>query len=214
MNIDGRFFGTSDGAGGGNPRGGAGWLYDGAPDASSPRYKPFHFLESALRGSVSTGHIITFSQRRGSAVPLRVGDKVNVSYREARTGSFIATAVEFPGAVTASGTVSALGQRGKEFAITTAQGSNLSFWTIGDSDLPEGLALGATVKVTYTRRHGVLTARSVTVMAGPPPVAGSGFGSSGTLPAGTSGAGPAWLVSNQRGKSARPRSSSWVSRRA
>ena len=35
MNIDGHFFGTSDGGGGGNPAGGAGWLDDGAPDATS-----------------------------------------------------------------------------------------------------------------------------------------------------------------------------------
>src|SRR5690348_10500074 len=44
MDINGRFFGTSDGAGGGNPNGGAGWLDDGAPDASSRRYKPYHLL--------------------------------------------------------------------------------------------------------------------------------------------------------------------------
>ena len=60
MNIDGRFFGTSDGAGGGNRRGGAGWLDDGAPDASSRVYKPYHFLPTVLRGSTSTGHILTF----------------------------------------------------------------------------------------------------------------------------------------------------------
>ena len=59
MNIDGRFFGTSDGAGGGNRRGGAGWLDDGAPDASRRVYKPYHFLPSVLRGSTSSGHMLS-----------------------------------------------------------------------------------------------------------------------------------------------------------
>ncbi|MHB1834927.1 MAG: hypothetical protein ACYCXW_08170, partial [Solirubrobacteraceae bacterium] len=42
MNIDGRFFGTSDG-GAGNPsqrRGGAGWLNDGAPEPSTRTFQP------------------------------------------------------------------------------------------------------------------------------------------------------------------------------
>ena len=52
MNIDGRFFGTTDG-GSGNPlqrNGGASWLDDGAPDAHSRAYHPWHLLPAALRG--------------------------------------------------------------------------------------------------------------------------------------------------------------------
>ena len=60
MNIDGRFFGTSDGGGGGNPHGGAGWLDDGAPDASGRGYKPYHFFPWVLKGSTTAGHIDSF----------------------------------------------------------------------------------------------------------------------------------------------------------
>src|SRR5205807_416226 len=60
MNIEGRFFGTSDGGGGGNPNGGAGWLSDGAPDASSPAYKRYHVLPGVLRQSTNAAHAITF----------------------------------------------------------------------------------------------------------------------------------------------------------
>ncbi len=51
MSIDGGFFGTSDGGGGGNPRGGAGWLYDGAGFAWGTTYKRYHVVPSALKDS-------------------------------------------------------------------------------------------------------------------------------------------------------------------
>ena len=57
MNVDGRFFGTSDGGGGGDAKGGAGWLYDGAPDAFTTYYRCYHLLATVLRGSTNAGHI-------------------------------------------------------------------------------------------------------------------------------------------------------------
>jgi hypothetical protein len=52
MNIDGRFFGTSDGSGGGDAAGGPGWLSDGAYDALNPKvFKRYHFLPSVLEDS-------------------------------------------------------------------------------------------------------------------------------------------------------------------
>ena len=54
MNIDGRFFGTSDGAGGGSAKGGAGWLDDGAPDSLRPAFRQYHFRPWVLHDSTTT----------------------------------------------------------------------------------------------------------------------------------------------------------------
>jgi hypothetical protein len=168
MNIDGRFFGTSDGGGGGDPRGGAGWLDDGAPDASSPAYKAYHLVPSVLRASTSSGHILSLQagtlDRLGPT--LQVGDSVNVTYREIASGELIATAVTFPGAITASGTITAIAPDGGSFTIQTAAGASTTFSTAGDTMLVEDLAVGSSVQVTYTASGTSLTARSVT-LAGP-----------------------------------------------
>jgi hypothetical protein len=110
MNIDGRFFGTSDGGGGGDPRGGAGWLDDGAPDASSRVYKAYHFLPSVLRASTSSGHVLSFQAEAlaGAGAGVQLGESVHVTYQEDSSGELIATAVAFPGATTTSGTVTAI----------------------------------------------------------------------------------------------------------
>jgi hypothetical protein len=105
MNIDGRFFGTSDGAGGGNPNGGAGWLDDGAPDASRRAYRAYHFVPSVLRSSTTAGHIVSF-QLAALAEPtaLQIGDTVQVAYQENRGGSLFATSLTYPGSTAAAGT--------------------------------------------------------------------------------------------------------------
>ena len=62
MSIDGHEFGTSDG-GAGNPaqrHGGAGWLDDGAPDASNPAFKPYHLIASELSATTVYGPTLTF----------------------------------------------------------------------------------------------------------------------------------------------------------
>jgi hypothetical protein len=94
MSIDGGFFGTSDGGGGGNPRGGAGWLYDGAPFAWGNVYKRYHFVPSALAGSAGASHTVTFQLGDvQTASPLQLHEKVRVTYVEAASGSFTATAI-------------------------------------------------------------------------------------------------------------------------
>lgn len=164
MNIDGRFFGTSDGGGGGDTRGGAGWLDDGAPDASSGTYKPYHFIPQVLRASTSSGHIVSFQlEVLAGATALQLGDAVRVTYRERSSGELIATAVAFPGAVTASGTVTAIAPDGSWFTVQSAAGASTTFSTAGDQALVENLAAGDTVQVTYTTSGTTLTARAVAV---------------------------------------------------
>jgi hypothetical protein len=95
MNIDGRFFGTSDGGGGGNPAGGAGWLDDGAPDATSHRYKPYHLLLPVLERQTTFARILTFHTAGGESLVhgLDVGSDVQVGYTQAANGSLTALAV-------------------------------------------------------------------------------------------------------------------------
>jgi hypothetical protein len=94
MSIDGAFFGTSDGAGGGNPKGGAGWLNDSAPFAWGSKYKRYHIVPSALRGSFGSSHNVTFQVTDPQALAaLSLHQKVRVSYAEAASGSFLATAI-------------------------------------------------------------------------------------------------------------------------
>lgn len=114
MSIDGRFFGTSDGGGGGDKRGGAGWLNDGAPDATAPRYKRYHFRPSALRGSLDSGHDVTFDlgSLASLAGQLRVGQKLRVSYIERQSGEFMAVTVSPPHGSTSGGTVSLIASDG------------------------------------------------------------------------------------------------------
>src|SRR5205085_9980458 len=121
MNVEGRFFGTSDGGGGGNPRGGAGWLSDGAPDASSRSFKRYHVLPSVLRQSTNAAHAITFQldEAQGSTGALALGEKVQVSYEELASGSLVATAIAYPGATTTSGTIEAIADDGSSSTLQT-----------------------------------------------------------------------------------------------
>jgi hypothetical protein len=83
MDIGGRFFGT-----GANPKGGPGWLnYDGASSA----FKPWHFVASALQGSVTYGPELTFGL--SDLYGLSVGERVQVHYKTARDGALTATKV-------------------------------------------------------------------------------------------------------------------------
>jgi hypothetical protein len=178
MNIDGRFFGTSDGAGGGDPRGGAGWLDDGAPDAFSTSFKPYHVVASALRGSANTGHIVSF--QRGTlqnlTVGLEVGETVQVDYRELASGSLGATSVAFPGAATVNGTVQTIATDGSSFTIQTADGLDLTFATADDPGLLQAVAVGDTVEVTYTTSAGAFDRSSSHDHRGIEPEHGLGAG--------------------------------------
>lgn len=95
MNIDGRFFGTSDGGGGGNPNGGAGWLDDGAPDASSHQYKAYHLLPGVVGEQTSLERIFTFETRGHAAIThgLSLGGAAHVAYTVAPNGNLVAQSV-------------------------------------------------------------------------------------------------------------------------
>ena len=88
MDIDGRFFGTSDGGGGGDPAGGAGWLDDGAPDATSHVYKRYHLLLPVLRQPTTFERILTFYTGGKASIVhgLEFGSEVHVSYTQTATG--------------------------------------------------------------------------------------------------------------------------------
>jgi hypothetical protein len=172
MNVNGRFFGTSDG--GGDGRGGS-WLNDGAPDASSRAYHAYHVLPAILRSGPS-GELFTFQAE--SPAGLEPGDKVKVSYRESRWGSLIATAVTFREERTTNGTVSWLGARGRSLAITAPDGSARTFSVLAPG-LLQNVAVGDAVLVTYTRRDSQLTAREVVVTATPVPTSGPSGPASG-----------------------------------
>jgi hypothetical protein len=98
MRIDGRYFGTSDGLHGNASQvhGGAGWLNDGAPDARSRAFKPYHVLPSVLAGSTLYGPSLTFiipASGSGLLDGLAVGQRVQVSYRTGSDGTLTARAV-------------------------------------------------------------------------------------------------------------------------
>jgi hypothetical protein len=178
MNVDGRFFGTSDGAGGGDPRGGAGWLDDDAPDATSRAYKRYHFLRSVLSGSTSSGHILSFQLGglQSDLAGLALGEEVQVSYQETAAGALAATSVGFPDAITTSGTVGSVAVDGSSFTIQMTSGTSLTFSTANDPALVQNLGIGDTVQVTYASSASGPTALTVTVTASAPVPAGSAGG--------------------------------------
>jgi hypothetical protein len=182
MNIDGRFFGTSDGGGGGDAKGGAGWLYDGAPDAFTTYYKRYHLLPSVLKASTTAGHIDTFQtgELQGAVGGLQLGEKVQVSYEQTNAGNIVATAISYPGALTTTGTVESIAGDASSFTITTASGLAETFSTTGDTQLAAQLAAGDTVQVTYTTSGSTLIAVAVQITSTPAPSSGAdGGGESG-----------------------------------
>jgi hypothetical protein len=100
MNIDGRFFGTSDGGGSaGDPKGGPGWLYDGAPDASSRHFRRWHVLPSALRARTTAGLMLTFAlgSQTQLLAGLSAGQQVSVTYVTSNLGTLVARSVSVRG---------------------------------------------------------------------------------------------------------------------
>jgi hypothetical protein len=153
MNIDGRFFGTSDGGGGGNRKGGAGWLGGSAPDSLNPAFKRFHVLPSVLKDKTSYGHSFTFQTgaHPGIAYGAAPGDTVTITYVENKSGAMTASALQYVGAITTNGTVTALAPGGSSATIQTAGGQTLTFATSTVNDLIDGLQVGDGVQVVYTR---------------------------------------------------------------
>ena len=95
MNIEGRFFGTSDGGGGANPAGGAGWLDDGAPDASSHKYKAYHLLPNVLQEQTTFTRVLTFTTagHPGLVHGVELGGDLHVAYTQAPNGRMTAHGV-------------------------------------------------------------------------------------------------------------------------
>ena len=177
MNIDGRFFGTSDG-GSGNPsqrKGGAGWLDDSAWDATSRTYRRWHILPSVLHDRTTYGHSYTFAidPTLAAFASLELGDSIHVAYSELGSGSLVAQTVTFKGQRTTTGSVQAIAPDGSTVTILTPAGATDTF-AIGAglaSDLSGSLALADTVSITYTSQAGTLTARDLVITAAAPPVA-------------------------------------------
>jgi hypothetical protein len=168
MNIDGRFFGTSDGGGGGSAKGGPGWLYDGASDAFSVAFKQYHVLPSVLKRITTYGQALTFRTDEGASLlqTAALGDRVVVTYARGGSATMIARALDYVGAVTTNGTVASVAEG--SFSIRAADGSTVTFST-GASRLTESLAIGDEVEVTYTASTSELLARKIVVTANAAP---------------------------------------------
>jgi hypothetical protein len=157
MNIDGRFFGTSDGSGGGDAAGGPGWLSDGAYDALNPRvFRRYHLLPSALQDSSAYSHQITFRYAGGvtgaeQAAGLSLDASVQVAYAQAADGALDMGTVSYTGLSTVTGTVTAVVSTGSQLTLKAASGRSLTLY-VPSSSLITGLLAGETVTVTYTRQ--------------------------------------------------------------
>jgi hypothetical protein len=169
MSIDGRFFGTSDGAGG-NRRGGPTWLDDNAWDSYSHAFKRYHFLPSVLRNHTIYGHSYTFQTFAHPELVYgaELGDTVTVSYAEWPTGSMGIKAIAYAGARTITGTVSAL--TASTLAVQTTSGPLVTFSTSAVSQLVSGIQIGDGVAITYARDSaGLLVPHAVQITSTPAP---------------------------------------------
>jgi hypothetical protein len=169
MNINGRFFGTSDGGEGADAAGGAGWLNDGAPDTYNPAFKPYHLLPWVLTSSTGSGQ--SFGLQAGSRsllAGLLAGEKVRVRYKELSSGTMIATAVTYPGSLMATGTVASIAPDGSSFALQSASGTIHTVSTAGlAGQSMDGVLAGDTVRVRYSKAGSRLVAHALTVKATP-----------------------------------------------
>ncbi len=175
MNIDGRFFGTSDGAGGANRRGGPGWLDDGATDARSGRFRRYHLLPSVLRATTTAGYALSFQFGPGVA-PLSTippGARVNVAYRTTNEGTMVAQQLTLAGLQRVRGTVRRIRTDATAFTVVTRAGHRFRF-DVGDNpilvrELSGGqIAVGDRVLVSFITKPS-LTVADVTVTAEPTP---------------------------------------------
>jgi hypothetical protein len=179
MNIAGRFFGTSDGYGG-NPlqrHGGAGWLDDGAPDAYSRAFKPYHFVQR-ITGNAPAELTLALSSLSGPVTSFLVGDRVSTQWRELASGGIFAQAIQLLGAQQATGSVTAIGDDGQSLVLTTPTGQQITLSASAAGNLSASVQIGDSVAVTYTTQGATLLARGIQITAAAPPVPGT----SPTLP--------------------------------
>ncbi|MGO9753338.1 MAG: hypothetical protein ACLP8S_08815 [Solirubrobacteraceae bacterium] len=99
MNINGAFFGTSDGHNGNatQPEDGAGWLNDNHPDTSNKVFKQYHVLPSLLTPIVTYAPTLAFLAGKSLLTGATVGQGVQVGYTETPAGTPIAHAVTLVG---------------------------------------------------------------------------------------------------------------------
>jgi hypothetical protein len=205
MNIDGRFWGTSDGGGGGDAKGGPGWLDDGAWDATNKQFRRYHLVASVLKAKTTAGYSFTFDlgPQTESLPGLTAGMQVGVSYSTSKYGTMVADGVTYtapppaPTPVsTTAGAITAIAPDDSSFTIEASTGVSMTFEVTAGSTVAQQLAAGeipvnAVVSVAYTSTPtptstttgsttvaptgATLTAVSVTVNAPPPPTGGLGL---------------------------------------
>jgi hypothetical protein len=169
MNINGRFFGTSDGGAGASAAGGAGWLYDGAPDTFNPAFKPYHLVPWVLASATSSGQSLGLQARSPTLVGgLVAGEKVRVRFKELSSGTMVATAVTYPNSLTATGTVVSIAPDGSSFTLESPGGSTRTLATAGLSrQALDSVVAGDTVRVRYSKVGSQLILHAVTIRATP-----------------------------------------------
>lgn len=172
MNIDGRFWGTSDGGRGANSKGGAGWLHDGAVDVQNRAFQRYHFVASSLKVTSTAGLPATFTATTTPTLvsDLLSGDQVKVGFQPTATGRLLPKSVLLSGELTASGTVESVTLGGSAFTLETTDGTQLTLANDTGTSLA-ALAAGDQLTVTYTAKatQGVNTyqARAVTNVSTP-----------------------------------------------
>jgi hypothetical protein len=99
MNINGIFFGTSDGQNGNatQPEDGAGWLNDNHPDTSNEIFEQYHVLPSLLTPTVTYAPTLAFSAGTSLLTGATVGQGAQVGYTETPAGTPVAHAVTLVG---------------------------------------------------------------------------------------------------------------------
>ncbi|MGH2862799.1 MAG: hypothetical protein ACRDLT_15030 [Solirubrobacteraceae bacterium] len=174
MNINGRFFGTSDGGGGGDRKGGPGWLDDSAWDAHSSRFRRYHFVPSVLKATTDAGYTLAFQFGADVDLPtsLPAGIKLRVVYKTTNQGTMVAQSVTPVGELTATGTVTTIAAGGTSFTIHRDSGPMLTLPATGQltQTLLDGqLAVGDSVSVTYlTKPQRLVLALTVTAIPATP----------------------------------------------
>jgi hypothetical protein len=172
MNINGRFFGTSDGGGGGDRKGGPGWLDDGAWDVHSAHFRRYHVVPSVLKATTDAGYTLAFQFGPGLSLPeLPTGASVHVAYRTTNQGTMVAESVTPVGEQIAAGTVTAHNRSGTSFTIKRKSGPMLRLPATGQLTqalLSGQLAVGDSVLVTYiTKPQPTVIALKVTAVPTP-----------------------------------------------
>jgi hypothetical protein len=172
MNINGRFFGTSDGGGGGDRKGGPGWLDDGAWDVHSARFHRYHLLPSVLKATTDAGYTLAFQFGSGLSLPeLPTGARVRVVYRTTNQGTIVAQSVTPVGELNAAGTVTKVSASGTSFTIKRRSGPKLRLPATGQLTaalLDHEVAVGDSVAVTYiTKPEPTVLALKVTAVPTP-----------------------------------------------